>query len=344
MLRIPHVRAFRADRDRLASFARPTALLLAVVAAASVIPAVAFGADEAAWCPETGPLRADAMPAVASPDDCALDGRVIEADGVAVAVPPRGERVGAELMRAGGGTALLEVTRRADGSVEISRGHEHGVEGAAAGGDTVTTAGTSDCTDDAYQLSEYRDTNAHTWYYKASTTPPGLSIGAVAQDFVDAFNAVTGSRNECGLADEMDGVQRYGGGTTRPSGIDHLGTCPANGDGHYVVDFGNLPDHVLARTCWRGTRTAQGWYEITEADVKIRKSAALFTGAVPAGCSGSRYSIKAIMTHEAGHTFGLRHVPERDHPDLTMSERTPPCSLAPTTLGLGDVKALRTAY
>ena len=319
-------------------------LLLAVAGIATSLPAVAAPARPAApWCRANGPLRAESLPAVAMPSQCDLDGRIIDDHGVRIPVPRRGEKAGGESMLADGSTQVLEVTRRTDGTVVLGQVGEEGDEAHSTGGG-AQTMGASDCTDDAYQLSDYRDTTPHTWYYKASTTPAGLSIGAVAQDLVDAFNAITTSRNECGLPDEVDAPQRYGGGTTVPSGIDHTGACPARGDGHYVVDFGNLPENMLARTCWRGVRTTQGWFEITEADVKIRKAAPLFAGPVPAGCSGARYSIEAIVTHEAGHTFGLRHVTEADHPELTMSERTPACSLSPASLGLGDVKALRSVY
>lgn len=348
-MRSSDARAFRVGRFPAAI--RLVALLtLATAGLAASLPAVAAPSTSSApWCRADGVLRAADLPAQALPGSCALDGRVIEDNGAMAEVPAPGEKIAAETMHADGGTQVLELTRHSDGTLILAQvgdeAHaEHGVEGASAGGTTMNTMGASDCHDNAFQLSDYRDTNTRTWYYKSSTTPPGLSIGAVAQDLVDAFNTITSSINECGLPDEVEAGQRYGGNTTVPSGIDHTGACPAKGDGHYVVDFGNLPENTLARTCWRGVRTAQGWYEITEADVKIRKAAALFTGAVPAGCSGPRYSIRAIVTHEAGHSFGLRHVAEANHPELTMSERTPACSLAPASLGLGDVEALRAAY
>ena len=344
MVRISRARAFSAGRVPAAARSL-AALALAVAGIATSLPAVAAPApDFAPWCRSNAVLRAEELPRVARPAQCPLDGRVIDDHGVRLVVPGRGEKIGGEAMLADGSTQVLEATRLSDGGLVLGQVGDEGTHAESAGGGTVSTMGASDCQDDAYQLSDYRETNNHVWYYKASTTPPGLSIGAVAQDLVDAFNAISSSRNECGLRDEVDALQQYGGGTSVGSGIDHTGACPARGDGHYVVDFGNLPENMLARTCWRGLRTAQGWFEITEADVKIRKAAALFAGAVPPGCGGARYSIEAIVTHEAGHTFGLRHVAETQHPDLTMSERTPACSLSPASLGLGDIKALRAVY
>lgn len=349
MVRFSGARALRAGRSPL----RATALWVVALTALTAVPAVSLvsldgpllsvtlGAP-ADWCTAEGTLDAAAMPAVVRPAHCDLDGRVIADHGVLIAVPPPGHKVGGEAMLLDGTTQVLELARRADGTVVLSDvGDEH-AEGADAGGHGES--GVNPCHDAAFQMSDYRESDDRLWHYKASTTPPGLSIGAVAQDLVNGFNAVTGSHNDCGLADEVDARQRYGGNTTHPTGINFEGRCPAEGDGHSVVDFGNLPDTTLARTCWRGVRTAQGWYEITEADVKIRSAAPVFTGAVQPGCTGARYSIEAIVTHEAGHSFGLRHVPEREHPELTMSEQTPACSRAPVTLGLGDIEALRSVY
>ena len=48
--------------------------------------------------------------------------------------------------------------------------------------------------------------------------------------------------------------------------------------------------------------------------------------------------------HELGHVFGLNHVSESGHPNLTMSTAARDCSNAPLSLGLGDVRALRQLY
>lgn len=59
-------------------------------------------------------------------------------------------------------------------------------------------------------------------------------------------------------------------------------------------------------------------------------------------CFGAgMYSIRAVMTHEAGHIFGLSHVAEAGHAHLTMSEAVPNCDESQSTLGLGDILGLR---
>jgi hypothetical protein len=42
--------------------------------------------------------------------------------------------------------------------------------------------------------------------------------------------------------------------------------------------------------------------------------------------------------------FGLAHVSQATHPELTMSTQAFPCQNEKVTLGLGDVRGLRTIY
>lgn len=333
------------SRIRARAFCASFLALLVIPVAATASPLAGAGGD-AIVCPAGTELLAEHLPRRIPAAQCDLSGRVVIDGAVRLTVPPSGNAVMGEAMLANGDTQLFEIRTMPDGTVHLRHVGDDGAHGASASG-ASTSGGASRsapaCGDEAYSVTGYRDTDPHVWYYRASTTPPGLSIGAVAQDLVNGFNAVTSSMNDCGLADDVDATQQYGGNSPVGTGIDHQGTCPAAGDKRYVTDFGNLPATMLARTCWRGIH-AEGYWEITEADTKIRSAAALFTGAVPPKCSGARFSIAAIMAHEVGHAFGMGHVEEAGHGDLTMSQVTPACSTSPYSLGLGDVRGLGLLY
>jgi hypothetical protein len=55
--------------------------------------------------------------------------------------------------------------------------------------------------------------------------------------------------------------------------------------------------------------------------------------------------LEAVLTHEAGHVFGLAHVGESRHGRLTMSPYIDGvCNNQESTLGLGDLRGLEALY
>ncbi len=187
------------------------------------------------------------------------------------------------------------------------------------------------CQDGAYRLEGAKQTSTYKWSFKASSTPAGLSKSSVAATLKKSFHNVTGSYNDCGLADQVSATDHYLGKTSRSPNCNFR-------DGHNVVGFGRLPAGVLAVTCYwiRGGK-------ILEADMRIttRESWALSLSS----CHGNMPMLESTITHEAGHVFGLDHVGENKHGRLTMSPYLDgPCELNEATLGKGDVNGLRALY
>jgi predicted Zn-dependent protease len=105
------------------------------------------------------------------------------------------------------------------------------------------------------------------------------------------------------------------------------------------VAFGDLANGTLAYACiWSVGGTA------VEADIKLNKADYKFVAAIGNSCAG-RWSVEAVATHEMGHVFGLAHVSEEAHGNLTMSTHiNKPCGNAEASLGRGDVRGLRKLY
>jgi hypothetical protein len=203
----------------------------------------------------------------------------------------------------------------------------------ASAQDSLSAAASSPkpCNDSAYSLeggSRWR--KAYQWSFRAGSTPAGLNVGAAEAAIQAGFGNIVKANNDCGRADRVSARASYLGRTARKP------SCNTS-DGHNVVGFRKLAPGTAARACWwvSGNR-------IVEADVQINSTERWATSLV--GCR-SALMLEAVMTHEAGHVFGVGHVGEKRHGRLTMSTFIDgACQNSESTLGLGDMLALERLY
>jgi hypothetical protein len=203
-----------------------------------------------------------------------------------------------------------------------------GTRGATAG--TTSNTYVNPCSDSAYQLIGAKWAETLQWYFRARSTPSGLSRSGVAGVIKQAFANVTGARNDCGLPDRVSAAASYKGTTARrPS-------CSSY-DGYNVVGFKSLSSDKLAITCYW---TLNG--KIVDADILINNNVSWSLSL--ATCT-KRSMLEATLTHEVGHAFGLDHVSEAGHGRLTMSPVLDGlCNNNESTLGQGDVLGLEKLY
>jgi len=281
---------------------------------------------------------AEAVPPEIADNDPASEGFVpadrIAQDDLGVLLPDPGITVGAELHGLDGKTTRLAVSRALDGSVSVVQFDPVSNE---------VMASPNACSDGAYAHEGFSWNKTYDWWFRASTVPSGYDAGNVETALRRGVQHITNSYNNCGLGDAVSATAAYQGRTSTATNIVSTTssvTCGKN-DGKNVVAFGALPSQYLGITCY--------WYDgnkhAIEADVKLNGAYhKWFTGnAVPSGCS-NRFSIESTATHEFGHVFGLAHVSESSHGNLTMSPVMGPCTMSPATLGKGDVLGLRSLY
>ena len=194
------------------------------------------------------------------------------------------------------------------------------------------------CGDSAYTLAEYKWEGVYKWYFNEESTPEQYDPDAVLLVLQRSVNNITTAYNDCGLPDNVDIEAIYKGPTREP---------PCGEEGTYglnVVGFAEIPDRLgantIAYTCpYENNSTG----EYVEADIAISQDVDWAMSLDD--CEGFEELLEATMTHEVGHVFGLGHVNERRHGDLTMSTRSNgPCTDDEISLGLGDVLALEELY
>jgi hypothetical protein len=253
---------------------------------------------------------------------------------IAVVVPPPGRGVWGEAILEDGRTATLGVETDPDGSVSVmSWGAPDQV------GLLVLPTSPPECDDPAASTLAFKWTTTYRWFFHARSTPAGLKKDGVETALRNATRNIVRSANGCSLADKVGATSRYGGRVRRRVQIGPDGSCRSAGDRRNVTAFGMLPAGTLGVACiWFRSGGAA-----TESDVRLNR-ARKWTVRIPDGCVDS-WSIEAVTTHERGHTFGLDHVDELMHGNLTMSPQiNGPCQKSEARLGRGDVLALRSLY
>lgn len=264
-------------------------------------------------------------------------GDVARVDGIAAVVPGPGTGVAGEALRTDGSRTITVETDRS-GNVTVTSGEPSSIGG--NGG----AAGPAPCSDGAYNLTGEKWYTTFGWYFHASTTPSEITQGNALNDIQHGTENMKWENNDCGLPDNASVTSTYLGETSASTQVNSDGSCGAN-DGKSVAGFGSINGtQTLAITCWWFVAHT-GYDENVASDVKFDKETfTWFTGSVPSGCS-NRWSVEGVATHERGHTFGLAHVSEASHPNLTMSEAiNGPCQRSETTLGLGDINGLNALY
>lgn len=294
----------------------------------------------------------------------------VERHGVAVQVGPRGTWTSAHATRLDGEHSMVHVLTRPDGAVVVTTEEEDSGAAQFGAAPELPGSGSPDpCQDSAYNLLKWSFSSGQKsfkwkarfdWYFKANSTPGNVSVSQARAKFNEATGNITASRNDCGLADEVTATHSNVGDTTAGTDFNSNGEmCDGYGaiDDKSVAGWGAAPDGVLGIACTWGTWNGTDTYATAEqSDVRLNPNYNWYGSTVPTVCSthtgaidnlvASRYfSIEGVMTHERGHSFGVGHVAEDTHGNLTMSTAiNAACQDQESTLGLGDIRALRTLY
>lgn len=284
---------------------------------------------------------------------------------VNVEIPPAGYGVSAIADLANGEAYTLQVLPRDDGTTDVSF-----IDSAEAS--TGSSSGSpSKCTDYDFKYLFLKDSNGNQipgklvwdagpikWYFNASSTPSGLSQAGVSADLQHGAAVISNTSSPCYSNDVNPVTQEFKGNYSGAGNVNANNTCdsPSDFSGTDMVNsvaFGPIDNsNVLAQTClWLATggkvtiRGELSW-RIVGADIRFDDNHNWETSGEACTSSGTglEYSIDGVATHEFGHVWGMGHVTEADHGNLTMSTNSAPCEFSQSALGIGDVSGIGHLY
>jgi hypothetical protein len=291
--------------------------------------------------PDRDTIPSPALPETVEMENCPIGERVITDHGAGTVLPDPGEGVYTEVLTTTGAQEL-QVTRYEDGTVEFEHvGNDSDDEAAsspALSRELAARGSPGECADPAFNSLSYRVSRGLGYRFNRSTTPRNLARAAVMKAIRRGGANITGTDNSCHLGDRVPATLRYEGRTGLSANVTKDGRCVGN-DGVNVASFGDLPN-FLAVTC---VFFRNG--EVTSSDLHINKRDYRWTTKPGSRSCKRMWDVEAVVTHERGHTFGLGHVAEDSHRNLTMSPIiNGTCQSSERTLGRGDVLGLDSKY
>lgn len=167
------------------------------------------------------------------------------------------------------------------------------------------------------------------WYRKSGISIPYTAVAG-------GINAMAVGTGTCTNLSN-GATASYKGTTTKSATIYSNGLCKPTQLTN-VIDTGTLPSGTLAATC-----TYKNASEISYASVRFNTAVySWYTGTSVTGCSGSKYDAQGVMTHEAGHVFGLGHVANSTY--QVMKTSSGHCETSQRKLGSGDLAGMKHLY
>lgn len=286
---------------------------------------------------DDAPLADDELEVAADADEAAA-GALVELDGLGVVAPQPGTSVWTEHFYDDGSMRSIVLHTDLAGVVFVEEVDDDLHAEATLASPLPEATALSVCDDGAYTLNGYRWNKTLEWSFNSSALPSGLSATSIESKLKAGMSNITNSDNSCGFGDIVSATHKYLGRKSKSPNIDSGGNCTTN-DGQNMVGFGDLPAGTLGVACtWFSNGIA------VNSDIKFNKVDHKWTTNPSSDACSNKFSVEGVMTHEAGHAFGLGHVSEASHPGMTMSTKSAPCQNSESTLGRGDVLGLRARY
>jgi hypothetical protein len=210
----------------------------------------------------------------------------------------------------------------------------------------ITTLSTfPGCSTSSYNLLPMHWIKTYVWYYNSTNSPSSSALS----ELQSSISLWTSGVNRCtGQTYASTFASTYAGGTglspnfsiTTSNGLSTIG-CDLP-DGKNVIGWlkPTGTSSVLAVTCtWP---SGSPGILAGESDIFVNKNYSFYFGSSTAGCTGSLYDFREIVTHEFGHVVGLAHSSQLDRQIMKPNFGT--CETGERLLAPGDISGLQVRY
>ncbi|WP_345752635.1 matrixin family metalloprotease [Microbacterium rhizophilus] len=315
---------------------RIPALLGALAVAAGTFLAPTPAAQAAQTCPSTVAKLTELDADIADGLDLTSCGapKTVVAEDVAVAIPAPGNGMRGIAVASDGTETTLTVSTDAEGVVSVTT-EDHAATTSAQAAAAITR-----CTDNATRVQGVK------WYtspqFRVNSTEHRRFTEAIWERTVQqSWAVIKTGQDSCGLTRALAVPGRVTMNTLGDANMSASNTC-TKPDSYSVIDFGGLSGATVGLTCV-AFRARSGHDQIVSSDVRMDSSSRSWV-TTATGCSGAKYDLRSVLTHELGHAVGLAHAAERGGDDLTMSPQVTACNTSARALGSGDLRSLYALY
>ncbi|MXG89119.1 hypothetical protein [Nocardioides flavescens] len=271
--------------------------------------------------------------------ECDLTGRQLDLGEVVLAIPEPGNGLGVSGEYHDGDSMDAEVATAIDGTITYEASASEAI---GSGGPSPSYSQNGCDTNYLGALKVWRLGGAFNFRIGDGGQPGG---GTQAQTEAAVDRAGYVWKNETSPCFTNDGssapLMQAIGTTTYESDftvVNGESTCGAR-DGVSTIDAGNLDGGYVAMNCT--------WYNssnvVFESDIRFNTADDDFTYTPGSGCS-TQYDVDSVMTHEMGHTLGMKDKTGAENSWQTMYGTSFPCKAFARNLGRSDVRHLRAAY
>ncbi|MEO0023986.1 MAG: hypothetical protein RL196_427 [Actinomycetota bacterium] len=216
---------------------------------------------------------------------------------------------------------------------------------AGSSGSIETLATYPGCGSTSYSLLPNHWNKTYSWYYNSSNSPSSSALSELQSSvslWKSGVNRCTGQTYSSSFASQYVGstslspnfsITTSGGASTIG-----CGSPDANSVIGWLRPTGTST--LLAATC---TWPSGSLLNIAgESDVFVNRNSSFYFGTSTAGCTGSLYDFREIVTHEFGHVVGLGHSYQSD--GQIMKPNFSPCETGERLLAPGDISGLNVWY